>query len=52
MPEPHRTANCLRGKSDLVRVRGVGPRSQPWEGRVIPLDYTRLLGKFTPFELR
>ena len=27
-----------------VRVRGVGPRSQPWEGRVIPLDHTRFVG--------
>ena len=26
----------------MERVTGIGPVSQPWEGRVLPLNYTRL----------
>ena len=26
----------------FVRVGGIEPPSQPWEGRIIPLNYTRL----------
>ena len=25
----------------LVRVGGIEPPSQPWEGRILPLDHTR-----------
>jgi hypothetical protein len=25
----------------MVRVRGIEPRSQPWEGRILPLNHTR-----------
>ena len=25
----------------FVRVRGIEPRSQPWEGRILPLNHTR-----------
>lgn len=25
----------------MERVTGIGPVSQPWEGRVLPLNYTR-----------
>lgn len=28
----------------MERVAGIGPASHPWEGRVLPLNYTRLLG--------
>lgn len=27
----------------MERVRGIGPPSQPWEGRVLPLNHTRLI---------
>ena len=26
-----------------VRVRGIEPRSQPWEGRILPLNYARFI---------
>jgi hypothetical protein len=25
----------------MERVTGIGPVSQPWEGRILPLNYTR-----------
>lgn len=27
----------------MERVRGIEPLSQPWEGRVLPLNHTRIL---------
>jgi hypothetical protein len=27
----------------LERVAGIEPATQPWEGRILPLNYTRLL---------
>ncbi len=28
----------------MVRIVGVEPTSQPWEGHILPLNYTRSLG--------
>src|SRR3989344_9591885 len=28
---------------NFVRVRGIEPRSQPWEGRILPLNHARFL---------
>jgi hypothetical protein len=40
----------------MERVRGIEPLSQPWEGRVLPMNYTRMepMGGFEPptFALR
>jgi hypothetical protein len=28
----------------MVRVAGIEPASQPWEGHILPLNYTRING--------
>lgn len=28
----------------MERVMGVEPTYQPWEGRILPMNYTRILG--------
>jgi hypothetical protein len=33
--------------ADVERVAGIGPASQPWEGRILPLNYTRELAYFS-----
>ncbi len=50
---------CSPEKSYLVRVGGIEPPSRPWQGRVIPLNYTRfsshktlIVGKVYPREGR
>ena len=30
--------------SPLERVMGIEPTSQPWEGRILPMNYTRIVG--------
>ncbi len=30
------------GGSLIVRARGIEPRSQPWEGRILPLNHARM----------
>ena len=29
--------------SDVERVMGVEPTYQPWEGRILPMNYTRIV---------
>lgn len=31
------------GQIELVRIRGIEPRSRPWQGRVLPLNHIRSL---------
>lgn len=31
----------------LVRVGGIEPPSRPWQGRIIPLNYTRSVFEYT-----
>src|SRR3989344_9377995 len=33
------------GNTNYERVRGIEPTSQPWEGRILPLNHTRILLK-------
>ena len=35
----------------LERATGIGPVSQPWEGRILPVNYTRLSCCYTRLEL-
>ena len=46
----------MRQGSRLERVAGIEPATQPWEGRILPLNYTRLEPKVgiepTTFALR
>ena len=36
----------------LERVTGIGPVSHPWEGRILPVNYTRLLRERRFLQLR
>lgn len=38
-------AKNLHDKSTMERVTGIEPVSQPWEGRILPLYYTRKVHK-------
>lgn len=31
----------------MVRVAGIEPASQPWEGRILPLNHTRIGSHYT-----
>jgi hypothetical protein len=35
---------------EMERVRGIEPLSRPWEGRILPMNYTRVepMGGFEP----
>ena len=35
-----------RVKIYLERVEGIEPSTQPWEGRVLPLNYTRIVLRY------
>ncbi|KKT95866.1 MAG: hypothetical protein UW96_C0003G0001, partial [Candidatus Collierbacteria bacterium GW2011_GWA1_45_15] len=30
-----------KNDSDMERVKGIGPSSSPWEGDILPVNYTR-----------
>lgn len=32
----------LQNHYRMERVKGIGPSSQPWEGRILPVNYTRV----------
>lgn len=34
---------CAFSSLTIVRVGGIEPPSQPWEGRILPLDHTRMI---------
>lgn|GEM_PF-3084885 len=37
-----RTPGSARGSAILVRIRGIEPRSPPWQGGVLPLNHIRV----------
>ena len=40
------TKAAMCGLFDLERVMGIEPTSKAWEALVLPLNYTRTMGKF------
>lgn len=36
--------DAISGWLMLERVMGVEPTYQPWEGRILPMNYTRMFG--------
>lgn len=41
--EKNRRRERYEVRDDVERVMGVEPTFQPWEGRILPMNYTRIL---------